>query len=102
MEETEKVPFTWAKMKEFCNKLGEEQLQQEVKVQREDDIITILGAGELGDDHYYFLEEEESISKDDWDKNYFFDGKYETLADAVANEENIMAPGTNIYLFEDF
>jgi hypothetical protein len=97
MEETEKVPFTWAKMKEFCDKLTEEQLSQQVKCIREDDTITILDAGELGDDHYYFLEEEESISKDSWDKSYFFDGKYETLADAVANEENVMT--RNKYLF---
>lgn len=38
-EENEFPPYTWAKLKEFCNSLTEDQLSQTVKVIREDETI---------------------------------------------------------------
>lgn len=98
----QKKPYTWAKLKEFCNGLTDEQLQQKVKVIREDDSIDILEASELGEDHYKFDDEDYSISKGDFDKDYHLDGRYETLEEAVQKEEYILIPKTNVYLFEDF
>lgn len=95
-------PFTWAKLKEFCNTLTDEQLSQKVKVIREDDSIDILDASELGEDHYKFDDEEYSVSHSDFDKDYHLDGKYQTLDEAIEKEKPIKTPATNVYLYEDF
>jgi hypothetical protein len=97
-----KEPYTWAKLKEFCNRLSDEQLEQKVQVIQEDGSIDILCASEIGDDHYKFDDEEYSVSKDDFDKDYHLDGKYETLEDAIKNEEYVMTPKTAVFLYEDF
>lgn len=102
MEEEVKQPYTWANLKEFCNKLTDEQLAQKVRVIREDDSIDILSASELGENHYKFDDEEYSVSQDDFDKDYHLDGKYQTLDEAIANEEYTMTPGTAVFLYEDF
>jgi len=98
-----KEPFTWQKLKEFCNQLSDEQLQQTVRVIQEDSVMTILEAAELGEDKYLFDNEDDySIGESDFDKAYHFDGKYNSLAEAIANEPHSKAPATNVYLHEDF
>lgn len=52
--EEQKKPYTWAKLKEFCNSLADFQLEQVVRVIQEDGNITILDAYEIGDAHYKF------------------------------------------------
>jgi len=93
-------PFTWAKLKEFCNRLTDEQLSKTVYVSQEDSSIEILYASELGDDHYKFDEEEYSFSKADFDPLYHFDGKYDTFQEALDKEPYVLVPGTNVYLFD--
>lgn len=102
METEEKVPYTWAKLKEFCNSLTEDQLSQTVKLIREDDTLTILDASELGDAHYKFDDEEYSFSQDDFDPNYHLDGKYKTFQEAIEKEDYVITPATNVYLYEDY
>lgn len=102
MEELETEPYTWAKLKEFCNQLNDEQLSQTVRVIQEDSSIEILDASELGDDHYKFDDEEYSVTKDDFDPSYHLDEKYKTFEEAIANEEYIFTPKTNVYLYEKF
>lgn len=104
MSENEEIkePYTWAKLKEFCNSLADYQLQQEVKVIQEDSVMTILDASEIGSDHYKFEDEDYSITKDDFDKDYHLEGKYQTLDEALANEPYVLTLSTNIYLYEDF
>lgn len=101
-EENEISPYTWAKLKEFCNSLTEDQLSQTVRVIREDDSIEILDASEIGADHYKFDDEEYSFSKDDFDPEYHLEGKYATFEKAIANEEYRVTPKTNVYLYERF
>lgn len=96
----EKEPFTWAKLKEFCNGLTEDQLSKTVYVSQEDSSIEILYASELGSDHYNFDEEEYSMSKDDFDPKYHLDGKYESFEEAIENEPYTLVPGNNVYLFD--
>lgn len=100
---TETTPFTWAKLKEFCNgPLTEEQLSQTVKVVQEDTVIEILDASKIGDDHYMFDDEEFSVSKADFDPDYHLDGKYKTFEEALENEDYVITRKINIYLFEKF
>lgn len=98
----EKEPYTWAKLKEFCNGLTEEQLQHKVCVIREDDSLSILEASELGSDMYKFDEEEYAVSKEDFDASYHLDGKYESFEDAIANEPHTIVPANRVFLYEDF
>jgi hypothetical protein len=100
--ETEKIPYTWAKLKEFCNSLNDEQLSQQVKVIQEDASLNILDASEIGDDHYKFDDEDYSVTENDYDADYHLDGKYESLADAIKHEDYILTPKTAVFLFEDF
>lgn len=103
LEQDEIPPFTWAKLKEVCNKLSDEQLTQTVMVIQEDSSIEILSAEELGSDHYLFDNDNEySVSKEDFDPEYHLDGKYKTLEEAIEKEPHTMTPGTNVYLFERF
>lgn len=102
MASEQKEPYTWAKLKEFCNKLTYEQLSQSVKVIREDDSIRILEASEIGTNHYKFEDEDCSVNQDDFDSNYHLDGKYKTLDEALENEPFIMTLATDVFLFEDF
>lgn len=99
---SENKKYTWAELKEFCNKLTDEQLSKPVRVVREDETIGILEAAEIGADHYKFDDEEFSVSKEDFDPNYTLDGKYKTLEEAVANEGHILVPDNYPFLFEDF
>lgn len=85
MDEEQEVPYTWAKLKEFCNGLSDEQLSQTVRVIREDDSLEIWEASELGDEHYKFDDEDYSFTKDDFDP-----------------ENPIITPKTNVYLYEKF
>lgn len=101
-EQEEKTPYTWAKLKEFCNSLTDGQLSQKVKVIREDDSIDILEASELGEDHYKFDDEEYSVSHSDFDNEYHLDGKYKTLDEALQKEDYRMTPSSAVFLFEDF
>jgi len=102
-EEKEKEPYTWAQLKEFCNGLTDDQLKQAVRVIREDDSISILSAEELGEDKYLFENEDDySIGESDFEKSYHFDGKYDSLEEAIKNEPHIKTPATNVYLYEDF
>jgi hypothetical protein len=98
MEENEKTPFTWAKLKEFCNTLSDEQLLQEVKVLREEDYINIGYASELGNDHYYFIDDEYSTTKEDYDPEVFNGLSFE---EALALGNYTVASANNVYLFED-
>jgi len=99
----EKERYTWAKLKEFCLTLTDNQLKQAVKVIREDDIIKILDASELEEDKYLFDNDDEySVGKSDFDPEYHLDGKYKTFEEAIASEPHSITPKTNIYLFEDF
>lgn len=102
MNTEQKESYTWEKLKEFCNKLTDEQLSQSVKVIREDDSIDILDASEIGANHYKFEDEYYSVTQDDFDSNYHLDGKYKTLDEALENEPFIMIPATDVFLFEDF
>lgn len=100
--EEEKVPYTWVKLKEFCNSLTDDQLKHKVCVIREDDSLSILEASELGEDLYKFEDEEYAVSKNDFDAEYHLDGKYKTIEDAIANEEYTIVPKDRVFLYEDF
>lgn len=101
-QEEPKVPFTWAKLKEFCNKLTDEQLSQEVIVPQEEGYIQIAYASDLGSDQYNFIEEEYTCTKEDFDPDMFdFDGTL-TFEEALEKFDYSITPGTNVYLFEDF
>lgn len=104
MEQPEelKVPYTWAKLKEFCDGLNDEQLSQKVKVIREDDSIDILDASVIGEDHYKFDDDEYSVTEDDFDPQVNCDGKYKSFDEALDKEDYIMTPSTAVFLFEDF
>lgn len=102
MSTEEKEPYTWAKLKAFCNSLTEEQLKHKVCVIREDDSLSILEAAEIGEDLYKFEDEEYAVSKSDFAANYHLDGKYKNLEDAIANEEHTIVPKDRVFLFEDF
>lgn len=98
----EKEPFTWAKLKDFCNSLSDEQLSQNVRVIQEEGSIEIDSASEIGDDHYKFDDEEYSFTKADFDPEYDLDGKYKTFEEAIEKEDYVFTPKTNVYLFERF
>jgi hypothetical protein len=102
MEQEYFPPYTWAKLKEFCNGLSDEQLSQTVRVIREDDSLEILDASELGDEHYKFDDEDYSFTKDDFDSEIHLDAKYKTFDEAVEAENPIITPKTNVYLYEKF
>lgn len=103
MEQTEeKKPYTWAQLKEFCNSRTEEQLSKPVRVIREDEVMRILEAAEIGEDHYKFDDDEYSVTKDDFDPDQNCDGKYESFEHALENEDYIFTPASAIFLFEDF
>lgn len=98
----EQEPYTWAKLKEFCNGLSDEQLSQTVRVIQEEGSLQILEAAELGEDMYLFDDEEFSVSKDDFDPEYDLDGRYTSFEEAIENEPHSIAPKTNVYLYEKF
>jgi hypothetical protein len=100
--EIENEPYTWAQLKEFCNKLTDAQLNMTVKCIREDDTIEILDASEIGEDKYRFDDEEFSIGASDFDPTYEFDGKYATFEEALANEEWVKTEANTVFLFEKF
>lgn len=97
-EEKERPPFTWALLKDFCNSLSNEQLQQEVIVPQDESSIRILYASDLGEDQYHFIDFEMTVTKADYDPRDF-DGK--TWDEALETEEYVLVPGTNIYLFDE-
>lgn len=100
----EDEPYTWAKLKEFCNGLSDEQLSQTVRVIQEEGSIPIWEASELGADHYLFENDDEySVSKEDFgDPKYHLEGKYSTFEEAIENEPHTVAPKTRVYLYEKF
>lgn len=102
-EQEEQEPYTWAKLKAFSLTLNDEQLQQTVKVIREDDIMEILDASELDEDKYLFENDDEySVGKSDFDPKYHLEGKYSSFEEAIKNEPHTIAPKTNLYLHENF
>lgn len=98
----EKKSYTWAQLKEFCNNCSEEQLSKSVKVVREDDVLPILEAAEIGEDHYKFDDDEYSVTKADFDPDQNCDGKYQSFDEAIEKEDYVFTPKTAIFLFEDF
>lgn len=98
----EKEPYTWAKLKDFCNSLTDFQLQHKVCVIREDDSLSILEAAEIGTDMYKFDDEEYSVSKEDFDPEYHCEGKYKSFDEAIDNEDYVLVPANRVFLFEDF
>lgn len=102
MDNEKKVPYTWAKLKEFCNSLTEEQLALRVSVIREDNQLDILEASEIGSDHYKFDDEEFSLTREDFDPERDLDGRYASFDEALEQEEYIMTPASHVFLFEDF
>lgn len=55
--------MNWKQLKDFCNGLTEEQLQEKVIMWREDDVVNNIEVRELEEDHY--------INKDDYDNGCF-------------------------------
>jgi hypothetical protein len=90
--------FTWADLKAFCEKLTPEQLLQEVIVPQDESSITIKYASELGDDQYYFIDEEYTCTEEDYDAD-IFDGV--DFLDAIDTFEHTVIPGRNVYLFDE-
>lgn len=102
-EPEEQEPYTWAKLKEFCNGLSDEQLSQTVRVIQEDGSLEILEAAELDEDKYLFDNDDEySVGKSDFDPKYHLEGKYSSFEEAIENEPHSIAPKTNVYLHEKF
>lgn len=91
--------FTWQKLKDFCNGLSNEQLLQEVIVPQDEGSIRILYASDLGDDQYYFIEEEYTCTKEDFDPD-MFDTPI-TFEEALRDFDYSLIPGTNVYLFDE-
>src|ERR1051325_1179188 len=100
--DTQKEAYTWAKLKDFCNSLTDDQLSQTVKVIREDDTIKILDASEIGEDHYKFDDEDYSVTKSDFDPEYHCDGTYKSFEEAIEGEDYVFTPASSVFLFEDF
>lgn len=90
--------FTWFKLKEFCNSLTDEQLEQEVIVPQDESSITIRYASSLGEDQYQFDELEYTCTKEDYDAENF-DGL--TFEESLETESYVLIPGTNVYLFDE-
>lgn len=89
-EEQEHPLFTWALLKEFCNHLTKEQLQQEVIVPQEEGSIKILYASDLGEDQYHFTD---TCTADDYDPETM-EGM--TFKEAIEKEDYILIPGHNV------
>lgn len=100
LEKTEK--FTWADLKAFCDTLNSEQLTQEVIVPQDESNITIKYASELGEDQWYFIDQEYTTTKADFDPDMFDECDYKTLDEALENEDASFIPGSNIYLFDEY
>lgn len=98
-EENEIEPFTWFKLKEFCNSLSEDQLLQEVIVPQEDGYVKISYASELGEDQYNFTEEEYTCTKDSFDPQMF--DVPTMFEEALIRFDYSITPGTNVYLFDE-
>jgi len=98
-EENEREPFTWFKLKEFCNKLTEEQLLQEVIIPQDESFIRILYASELGEDQYNFIEEEYTCTKESFDPDMF--DVPTTFEKALIRFDYSITLGTNVYLFDE-
>ena len=96
METTEEKPFTWAELKEFCNALSEEQLKQTVRAVDDETSTEIHAASELGEDQYFFTEDEYLTTKEDYDPDYF-NGK--TFEEALATEDYCITPASSVFLF---
>lgn len=92
------APLTWAKLKDFCNQLSDEQLQQEVIVPQDQSYIKILYASDLGEDQYNFIDEKYSCTKEDYDA-YNFEGI--SFEEALEKYDYSITPGTNVYLFDE-
>lgn len=102
-EETteERPPFTWALLKDFCNSLTGDQLQQEVIVPQDESFIRILYASDLGADQYNFYDQEYSCTKEDFDPDMFETDEPITFEEALAKYYYTVTPGTNVYLFDE-
>lgn len=106
MIETEKRPvYTWKELKEFCNSLTEEQLNQSLKVWvGDDESPTVVDcAEELGEIHYSFYDAEYSCTKNDFMKEMFVDEEtddflYQTLDEALEKENYTETPADRVYL----
>lgn len=96
-----KKPFTWADLKEFANGLTDEQLKQEVIVPQDESSITIAFASDLGEDEYHFIDQEYTCTKANFDPDMFDECDYKTFEEAWENEDAVLIPGINVYLFEE-
>lgn len=100
--ETPDEIFTWQKLKDFCNRLSDEQLLQEVIVPQDESSIRILYASDLGEDQYYFIEEEYTCTKEDFDPDMFDELDWPiTFEEALIRFDYSLIPGTNVYLFDE-
>lgn len=103
-EQKERPPFTWALLKDFCNGLTDEQLKQEVIVPQDESYIKILYASDLGEDQYNFTEHDYSCARADFDGgelDMYDQPNYQTIEEALENEDYTITPGTNVYLFDE-
>lgn len=104
-EDTEETPdMTWGDLKKYISTLTDEQLQQTVKVDIADDSLHYVQyASELGDDHYFFPEFDYSTPKEHFDADCMPDAEppVKTFEEAIAQEEYVIIPKTNIYLFSE-
>lgn len=103
MSETNKV-LTFGEIKDFVNKMDEEQLKQEAFIWVSDNEMAteIHAIEELGEDKYYFVDHEYACGKSDFDKDMmmsdeFDEPLYETIEDAIKNEEHIITPANRVY-----
>ena len=52
--------MNWKQLKEFCNKLPENQLENNVILWRENECVNTINAEELSEDHYIDLEDSDN------------------------------------------